>query len=229
MNEKEIKLAGKLSVLINSSQGSASRIASISAPTVNLARVNISMLKAMLDVLHKQGIFVTIDRPHQYAEHLLRIHGIDYSRLTFIDMISAYSGDRKTGIKEWANTYAPFSPGDLLDLVKISNLTRESLSVDLLRLDFVLFDNIGSLLVYNSANSVKKFMGQLIDQVKHTQGIFVAFVIDPKNYTELFDEVCARSDICIDVSPDMSQMEFHEAGQGGTGNVFSPPQMAIRM
>ena len=212
MNDKDIQLAQRLSNLIKSDHRPASLTASISAPTVNIARINISLLKAMLDLLHKQGIFVTIDRPHQYAEHLLRIHNIDFSKLTFIDMISAYAGDRKVGFKEWTNSHGPFSLGDILDLIKLSNAAKESLYVDLLQIDFILFDNIGSLLVYNRADSVKRFLGQLMEQVKKTSGIFVAFVIDPRNYADLFDDVNSRSDICIEIGQDMSILDVHDTG-----------------
>jgi len=209
LNEKDIQLANALSEIFNGERSSASQIMAINTPTVNISRVNLVLLKSMLDSLDKQGIFITIDRPHQYAEHLLRIHGIDHSKLTFIDMISAIAGDQKTGDKKWVDAKGPFSLMDLLDLIKLSNVGKESPYQDLLRLDFLLFDNIGSLLVYNNYDSIRKFFIMLTELIKRTEGICVIFVIDSNHYKELYDDTCSRSDKCFDISNDLITGEIH--------------------
>ncbi len=63
----------------------------------NLVRVNLVLLKAFLDEKHKRGLMITIDRPHQYVSHLMQLHGVDQTNLTFIDAISMHAADTKGG------------------------------------------------------------------------------------------------------------------------------------
>ena len=44
-------------------------------------RVNLILLKFFLEEMNMRGIFITIDRPHQYIEYLLNLHGISQKKL----------------------------------------------------------------------------------------------------------------------------------------------------
>ena len=55
-------------------------------------RVNICLLKFFLHEMKQKGIFITIDRPHQYTASLLTLHGISQDNLVYIDAVSRISG-----------------------------------------------------------------------------------------------------------------------------------------
>lgn len=209
MNEKSIQLANRIAEIVGKQSGSAI-VDTISAPILNIASINIILLKSLLDVLKRQGIFVTIDRPHQYVEHLLKIHKIDYSNLTFIDVISSYSGDRKRGAPGLAAARGPFSLSDLLDLIRLTKATPQSAYEDLVKLDFLIFDNISSLLVYNSPETVMKFLERLIGLIRDTENIFVAFVVDKEAYPALYQFLSSQSDSLMDIRKDLSMDYYNE-------------------
>ena len=56
-------------------------------------RVNLILLKFFLEEMKMRGIFITIDRPHQYIEYLLKLHGISQDKLLYIDVVSQLSGE----------------------------------------------------------------------------------------------------------------------------------------
>lgn len=205
MNVRHIQLAERLSKILDA-QGENIRVATISTPSVNIATVNLLILKAWLEYLEKQGVFITIDRPHQYIEHLLKMHEIDYSKLAFIDMASSFGGDIKGQKSDSATVCGPFSPMDLLDLIRITGLETPPLYLDLLRFDFILLDNINSLMIYNSSSSIRRFIQILLKLIKEADKIFIAFVMDPQLDRRLFDDLSKQSDICLDIDKNMDMV-----------------------
>lgn len=202
MNVRHIQLAERLSKILDA-QGEKIRVVTISTPSVNIAIVNLLLLKAWLEYLEKQGVFVTIDRPHQYIEHLLKMHEIDYSKLAFIDMASSFGGDIKDQESDSATMCGPFSPMDLLDLIRITGLETPPSYLDLLRFDFILLDNINSLMMYNSHDLIKKFLQSLLKLIREADKIFIAFVMDPRLDKRLFDDLSKQSDTCLDIDKNM--------------------------
>ena len=202
MNVRHIQLAERLSKILDA-QGENIRVATISTPSVNIAIVNLILLKVWLEHLQKQGVFITIDRPHQYTEHLLKIHKIDYSKLAFIDMASSFSGDMKGQKSDSATVCGPFSPMDLLDLIRITGREIPPLYLDQLRFDFILLDNINSLMIYNSSSSIRKFVQILLKLIREADKMFIAFVIDPRLDRKPFDDLSKQSDICLDIDKNM--------------------------
>jgi len=203
LNEKSVQLSSRLAEIIGKQSGS-SIVDTISASSLNIASINIIVLKSMLDILKKQGIFVTIDRPHQYVQHLLKIHKIDYSKLTFIDVISSYSGDRKKGVPGLAIPRGPFSLSDLIDLIRLTKATPQAEYLDLVKLDFLIFDNICSLLIYNTPESVMKFLDRLIGLIRETEGISIVFVVDREEHPALYEFLSSHSDLLMDIRKDLS-------------------------
>jgi hypothetical protein len=91
VNERDLQLAHAVSSMIESDSCDAMFL--VQTKYTNLVRVNLVILKALLDDQRKSGLMITIDRPHQYLSHLMQLHQVDQKNLAFLDVISSHSSD----------------------------------------------------------------------------------------------------------------------------------------
>lgn len=168
--------------------------------------MNLVLLKAFLDVKGKRGVMITIDRPHQYVSHLMQLHGIDQTNLTFLDAISAHSADAKAGAVAPEFQHGPFHIETLPEFLTRKGDHGSAVVVDLSSVDFVIIDNISVLLTYNSKESVRKFLhnyGEAVAAAKPV-GLQTLVVMDGQQHPELYGVVAALSKSCIDLGQDMT-------------------------
>lgn len=172
---------------------------------LQISKTNLILLKGLLEGLKKKGILITIDRPHQYMEHLLRMHRIDYTNLLFIDTISRFSGS-KLGTRNNGDNYniqgSPFQI-DLLPELFSPNPKNDNGGegkLDLANVDFILVDNIATMLSYNDYDMVVVFLRNYLAKSNNTNKIFKAVILDKKTHGNLYREarrLCDR-EIIID-------------------------------
>src|SRR5208337_1952346 len=71
----------------------------IDVSQMHLMRMHLILLKGLLEERSMRGLFLSVDRPHQYLEHLARMQKIDIGGMAFADIICRYSADTKQGSK----------------------------------------------------------------------------------------------------------------------------------
>jgi len=74
------------------------------------------------------------------------------------------------------------------------------------RVEFVVIDNISTVLTYNTIDSVRRFFSKYVELVgRHKSGpIVTALVMDRELYSELFGIISELSRKVIDIGPDMT-------------------------
>lgn len=224
MNERDIQLVRAIDPEIQF-DGSPS-IYLLSAKYTNLVRVNLVLLKDFLDEKRKKGVIVTIDRPHQYISHLLQLHGIDQTNLTYIDAISTHSSDTKGGAVASEFQHGPFHIESLPDFMFSGEDTRRAGMLDLSGADFVVIDNVSTLLTYNTMESIRKFFSKYVDLIgkSNCRSVTTALVMDKDIYVDLFGFVLGLSKKVIDVSQDMTIRQVTGPGQPTSPiPVITPP------
>lgn len=202
VNEKDLQLVHAVGAVIEVDADASIYV--LHAKYTNLVRVNLVLLKAFLEEKRRKGMMITIDRPHQYVSHLMQLHGVDQTNLTFIDAISTHSSDTKGGAVAPEFQRGPFNIESLPDFfTKPDN--GQGLIVDMSKVDFVIIDNVSTLLTYNSMDSIKRFFVKYIKVLKAARpdGIQTALVMDRDQHPELFDFVSSLARKAIDLSPDM--------------------------
>ncbi len=202
MNEKDLQLVHAVGTVIEVDADASIYV--LHAKYTNLVRVNLVLLKAFLEEKRKRGMMITIDRPHQYVSHLMQLHGVDQTNLTFIDAISTHSADTKGGAVAPEFQRGPFHIETLPDfLMRPDN--GAGLAVDLSKMDFVIIDNVSTLLTYNSMESIRRFFVRYLEVLRAIsgQGIQTALVMDRDQYPQLFDFVASLARKSIDLGPDM--------------------------
>lgn len=170
-----------------------------------IAKTNLILLRALLEELKKKGILITIDRPHQYMEHLLRMHRINYENLLFIDTIARFSGNIISDNLNVGNVRILDSPFQIDILPELFATKPEDLSgvegkIDITGVDFILIDNVATMLNYNDPNSVERFLEDYMAKFRNLNNILISLTLDRVAYNSLYQVVRRLFDREIDVN-----------------------------
>lgn len=212
MNDRDLQLVHAVSTVIEVDDGAS--IYLLNTKYTNLVRVNLVLLKVFLDEKHKRGLMITIDRPHQYLSHLMQLHGIDQSNLTFIDAISVHSADTKGGAVAPELQSGPFHIETLPDFLARKDSGGSGVAVDLSKVEFVIIDNVSTLMTYNTMDSIKRFLQKYVEIVKATKpvGLQTAIAMDKQQHPDLFQLIAELSRKSIELGSDMLMKNISVAG-----------------
>ncbi|NLX47826.1 MAG: hypothetical protein GXY70_06645 [Euryarchaeota archaeon] len=121
--------------------------------------VELVLLKALIGK-GNPGLFISVDRPHQYIVHLLDMHRIDRDQLNFIDAVSQFS----QGIGECRERVGFLNgPSHIDELPGVLSTCSASVNgFDISTLQFTLVDNVSILLMYNSRQAVEAFLDEFV-------------------------------------------------------------------
>ncbi|MEE9150404.1 MAG: hypothetical protein V3U20_01050 [Thermoplasmata archaeon] len=156
-----------------------------------IAKTNLILLRALLEELSKKGILVTVDRPHQYMEHLLRMHRIDYNNLLFIDTIARFSGNILSDNLDIGNVRIVASPFQIDLLPGLFALNPEDVGgiegkIDVTGMDFILIDNVATMLNYNDPSTVESFLENYLAKFRNLNNILISLTLDRVTHISLY-------------------------------------------
>jgi len=154
--------------------------------TTQFVVVELVLLKALIGD-GNPGLFISVDRPHQYMVHLLDMHGIEHTGVTFIDTVSQFASSD-------ANRQAKvsfFKGPNNIDMLPSSLRERssEDHNFDLAQCRFALIDNISNLLTFNSHQKVQRFIREFVDLMADRAAVLL--VIDRQRNPNLYHSVLA--------------------------------------
>lgn len=189
MNEKDVALMYKFLNEV-SGKDNGHRVL-LSVRYNQISKINLILLRALIGEQGKHGLFVTVDRPHQYMTYLLDLHKIPRDDLLFLDIISRFSGESIKACDTETNTASPFRISELLDLLENGGGGRDkrTAKIDFGLLDFIMIDNLGSMLSYNELDDVAAFIQKYLRLVERYGKLFTAIVIDVRAQPELYKAV----------------------------------------
>jgi len=165
------------------------------------------------------GIFIAIDRPHQYMVHLLTMHQINSTGLVFLDAISRFSADTKTASAKVGFVHGPSHVDELPNAIKDWASNANGNSLDMKRLRFAMIDNLAALLTYNSYSSVEMFLRNFVEVLSTHTDLVIPFVVDKERNCVLYEMVhsLCENEICVN--------ENALSGMGQMAHQAPPPQM----
>ncbi len=198
MNERDITLAKNLMKKIDEVRGGKSTLSLIvNTSFTQIGKINLLLLKGFLDLEGKKGCFVVLDRPHQYIAYLLNMHDISQENIWYIDTVSQMSGQKKEEGDKVNFVEGPFYLENLFDAFVSDEKGTALVSRD--KVDFVLVDNISSMLSYNTMDKVEEFLRSFKDLVDSSNGMVGCLVIDSNSYPDLENKVREYMDSYIDM------------------------------
>lgn len=158
-------------------------------PAVKYSDVNLRILKYLVNERKLYGIYVTVNRPCENLTTLLGKHGVDITKLYFIDAISAIATDHMVNTPQCIYLENP------------QNLTE--LSITLTELvkripgehNFLFMDSLSTLILYNGMGSVRKFAHFLATRMRslNLSGVFISLEEETdKQLIAHFTQVCDK-------------------------------------
>lgn len=227
VNEKDLKLVHSVSTVLESDGATSTYL--FNAKFTNLVRVNLVLLKVFLEERRRKGLMITIDRPHQYLSHLMQLHALDQTNLVFIDTISGHASDTKGGAVAPEFQNGPFQIETLPDFLYGRGNGGSRFIVDMGKVEFVIIDNVSTLLTYNTIESVKRFLQKYLDVIGKTSpnGIQTVLIMDRDLHPDLFQFIAALSKKAIDLGPDMTIERVSVSGVQVPEPQHSSPQTSV--
>ena len=202
-------------------------------------RVNLVLLKFFLTEMNMRGIFITIDRPHQYIEYLLKLHGIPQDKLLYIDVVSQLSGEIR--LNDEHNVFfmdGPYEVG-FLDKVMDGCESESAIGdisknyVNLKEMDFILVDDIAALAKYLDDDGVRQFIDSYMTSIRRLARVIAPLVLDinkNKDMYQLLKQDCESiifinlmksmvKEVKIDDSKDTTKVPWknNKVSSSGTG------------
>jgi hypothetical protein len=156
-------------------------------PSTQFVRVNLMMLRGLSEERNLPGIFISVDRPHQYMIHLLSMHKIKADQLVYLDAISRFSADFKVANANVSYIDGPFRidhlPMAMNEWMKSGN--GKTLSTG--NCSFAIIDNLSTLLTYNSFNSVQIFLQNFLQTLHSSENMIIPLMIDSEKSGLLYE------------------------------------------
>jgi hypothetical protein len=197
MNEKDLRLLAYLKEIIGDPATPGPIL--LDVKSTQFVRINLLLLKALSHDTQIPGIFIAIDRPHQYMVHLLTMHQIDPKGLIFVDAISRFSADTKKASAKVGFLQGPSNIDELPNLMKNWIKNGNGNSIDINTCTFAMIDNLAALLTYNSYSSVELFLRNFVSVLTDRGKMVIPFVVDKERNCVLYDIVRSLcvNEICI--------------------------------
>ena len=166
-----------------------------------LARMNLISLKVLLEEKSKKGVAVVLDRPHQYLAYLLHLHHINQNNISYVDAITHFSGESvDSAPNSISYTEGPFHIELLVNAFSDGyNGEFHTKPINLRDMDFVLIDNISTMLSYNTLSMISEFLKEFFTMSRQIPGLITVFSLDPDSHAELYDIVNLYVDNEIDM------------------------------
>ena len=114
-------------------------------------KTSIDVLKFLVDEKRLSGVYVTVNRPYSNIETTLQTNEVDLSKLFFIDAVTNMAVQTSNRTE---NCLYVASPESLTDISIALDQTINASS----QKDFMFFDSLSALLIYNNVDTVSKYL-----------------------------------------------------------------------
>ena len=166
--------------------------------TTQFVRMELVLLKALVGE-DRPGLFISVDRPHQYMLHLLCMHQIDHRKLTFIDAMARFATDSKQITAKVGFFRGPQNIDTLPEALKEWSSGCKDHSFDLAKCRFAVIDNLATLLNYNSQQVVRSFLMEFLTSLG--ENVTVPFVLDRERNPILFQMITSLGGTELRLAP----------------------------
>ena len=154
---------------------------------------NIELIKYMTEEVKSPGVYVTLNKPFKTIESDLKNSKVDTRIIIFIDAVTKTVGGES---KKTDRCLFIGSPENLSDL----SIAMDQAITSLKGKDkFLFFDSLNTLLLYNSAEIVARFVHFLAGKMRiwKVKGIIIS--LEKKANKELIDELSQFCDIKFEI------------------------------
>lgn len=155
-------------------------------------KTNLEIIKEIISDENIPGVYVTLNKPFRIMQSIIKKEKINSDMIIFIDAVTKTVGGE---IKKTENCLFIGSPENLSDIsIAMDQAVRAVPSEE----KFVFFDSLNTLLLYNKAVTVARFIHFLAGKMRvwKVRGIIVS--LQKEKNKELIDELMQFCDVSID-------------------------------
>jgi archaellum biogenesis ATPase FlaH len=154
---------------------------------------NLRIIKHLTTKENIPGVYVTLNKPYEHLATLFDKSKISRDMIIFIDAVTKTIGGK---VKKTKDCLFIGNPENLSDIsLAMDQAVRALPGTE----KFVFFDSLSTLLVYNDANSVVRFIHFLAGKMRlwKVRGIIISLQKDSdKEFIDLLNQVC---DLTVDL------------------------------
>ena len=164
----------------------------LDVPSTQFVKTSLLLIKGLSQDRGLPGLFVSVDRPHQYMVHLLSVQRVKTENLRFLDVISRFAADTKTASAKVGVADGPFHIDRLVSSFPAlaNNGSSEQNAGSKYR--YVIIDNLASLLAFNNLSSVSVFIEALVHHSEENGGLLIPIILDSQKSAALYDAARAK-------------------------------------
>ena len=168
----------------------------VALATVDAARyqeTNLNIIKYLVDNENTPGVYVTLNKPFEVLKKMFEDRKIDANMVIFIDAVTKTAGGN---IKKTKSCLYIGSPENLSD---ISMAMDQAVTAVPGNEKFLFFDSLNTLLIYNKAVTVAKFIHFLSGKMRiwKVKGIIITF--EEGSNKELIDQLRQFCDVIMEL------------------------------
>tara|TARA_Y100000310_G_scaffold56220_1_gene51528 strand:- start:1202 stop:1786 length:585 start_codon:yes stop_codon:yes gene_type:complete len=154
---------------------------------------NIKIIRHMIEEENIPGVYVTLNKPFKTLKKLLKNKKIDTRVVIFIDGVSKIAGGDIKKTEECLYIGSPENLSDIAVAMEQAVMAIQSEN------KFLFFDSLNTLLLYNKAITVAKFIHFLSTKMRtwKVKGIIVS--LHKNKDKELIDELSQFCDVIMDM------------------------------
>jgi len=155
-------------------------------------KTNIELVKHLTKDKNIPGVYVTLNKPFDKMKSVLEKGSVDTRMIIFIDAVTKTAGGKTTKTK---NCLFIGNPENLSDIsVAMDQAVRALPGKE----KFLFFDSLSTLLLYNSIQTVARFIHFLAGKMRvwKVKGIIIS--LERKSDKDLIEELSQFCDVVID-------------------------------
>ena len=154
--------------------------------------INLKIIKHFTEAENIPGVYVTLSKPYGTIAKIFKSKGIDTRLIIFIDAVTEISGKE---LQKTENCLFIGSPEKLSDISVAMDQAVRSLPSEK---RFVFFDSLSILLMYNSAETVARFIHFLAGKMRIWKVMGIIVSLKKEKDKELIDELMQFCDVKLD-------------------------------
>ncbi len=168
-------------------------IALATVPAAAYQRTNIEFVKHFTEEEEIPGVYVTLNKPYETIERILKKEKVDTRMVIFIDAVTKTAGGE---LKKTKNCLYIGNPERLSDISIAMDQAVRAIPVNE---KFVLFDSLSTLLLYNNSETVAQFVHFLAGKMRvwKIKGIIIS--LEKGADKELIEKLTQVCDIVLEL------------------------------
>jgi tetratricopeptide (TPR) repeat protein len=167
-----------------------------------IIRANITLIKILLKEELK-GLYLCINHPSQLIDKVLKTHHIPTKNIIYLDFFTSLTGINSNSNDNVHLIDNAFSLDAILNAMQLNKKdTSNKLNLNLDNIDFILVDNISSLITYNTQERIQQFINDLINNIRKLTAVYGIVIIDNKTNPKIQKLIEPYFDKSINIKED---------------------------